>query len=208
MSQPDGGAFPLSIQLQPAQMYENLRVTLQEKAIRVLDIDADEDGATLRGTLRVVDLKANPTFAALSYVWGTNSNPQDVIICNQCRIPLTTSCYNALSSLRKLRGGITIWVDSVCINQVDNEEKAQQIPLMEDIYTWAIAVYIWLGPGNEITDEALSNLAHASNFRLPLAGVPWYNAEITQSPKKFKRMLLWKMIKGWYAVMFLGMSLA
>lgn len=75
MSQPDGGAFPLSIQLQPAQMYENLWVTLQEKAIRVLDIDADEDGATLRGTLRVVDLKANPTFAALSYVWGTNSNP-------------------------------------------------------------------------------------------------------------------------------------
>lgn len=79
---------------------------------------------------------------------------------------------------------------------------------MEDIYTWALAVYIWQGPGNETTDKALSNLAHASNFRLPLAGVPWYNAEITQSPKKFKRMLLWKMIKGWYAVMFLGMSLA
>ena len=99
----------------------------------------------MQGTLRVVDLKTNPKFAALSYVWGPNSNPQDVIICNQCRIPLTASCNDALRSLRKLYGGIAIWVDSVCINQNDNDEKARQIPLMEDIYTWAVEVYIWLG---------------------------------------------------------------
>ena len=207
MSQLDGDASTLSIQLQPAQMYENLPVTLEGKAIRVLDILADEDGATLQGTLRVVDLKTNPKFAALSYVWGPNSNPQDVIICNQCRIPLTASCNDALRSLRKLYGGITIWVDSVCINQNDNDEKARQIPLMEDIYTWAVEVYIWLGPGTKTSDEALSNLLHASNFRLPLAGVPWYNADILQSPKMSKRMLLWKMIKGWYAVKFLCMYL-
>ena len=70
MAQLDGDASTLSIQLQLAQMYENLPVKLEDKAIRILDIVADEDDATLRGTLRVVDLKTNPTFAALSYVWG------------------------------------------------------------------------------------------------------------------------------------------
>ena len=37
-----------------------------------------------------------------------------------------------------------IWVDSICINQEDNAEKAVQILLMAQIYALADCVVVWL----------------------------------------------------------------
>jgi hypothetical protein len=37
------------------------------------------------------------------------------------------------------------WVGTICINQVDNDEKSHQIELMRHIYGNAETVYVWLG---------------------------------------------------------------
>lgn len=37
------------------------------------------------------------------------------------------------------------WIDCICINQTDDEEKSQQVPLMPDIYALSMIVMIWLG---------------------------------------------------------------
>jgi hypothetical protein len=39
----------------------------------------------------------------------------------------------------------TLWVDALCINQVDLDEKRHQIALMPGIYTKASTVIMWLG---------------------------------------------------------------
>jgi hypothetical protein len=62
--------------------------------------------------------------------------------------------------LRKNLGAFCVWVDAVCIDQQNAREKAQQIPLMGDIYAVASEFYIWLGEGDAATDKALSFLAH------------------------------------------------
>ncbi|KAK8245475.1 heterokaryon incompatibility protein-domain-containing protein [Phyllosticta capitalensis] len=48
-----------------------------------------------------------------------------------------------------------IWVDAICMNQDDEEEKKKQIPLMEEIYTWAECTYVWLGSGSVESDNAM-----------------------------------------------------
>lgn len=38
-----------------------------------------------------------------------------------------------------------IWIDAICIDQTDENEKAMQIPLMSEIYKRAYQVNVWLG---------------------------------------------------------------
>lgn len=57
---------------------------------------------------------------------------------------------------------MTIWVDLICINQVDKEEKSTQLQLMEEIYTWAEMVYLYLGEANGQSNRAMAYLSDRS----------------------------------------------
>ena len=51
----------------------------------------------------------------------------------------------------------TLWVDSICINQGDDNERSQQVRLMGQIYRKASTVLIWLG---EELDEGKTKKAY------------------------------------------------
>lgn len=51
----------------------------------------------------------------------------------------------ALLNLRSLTSPLTLWVDAICINQADMEERNAQVALMSFIYTRATKVVAWLG---------------------------------------------------------------
>ncbi|EAA33485.1 hypothetical protein NCU07840 [Neurospora crassa OR74A] len=178
------------IQLSPQQLYSHLRLDPSNPSIRVLDIDPPHPrrnpDAPLRGTLRVVHLSGLPAFTALSYTWGPYSSPiVDTIRCNgYCDIRITKNGRDALLALRKRHyaGGpvwsrttlpLTIWIDAICINQADDAEKAGQIGLMAEVYTWARTVWVWLGKGDERTARAVRGLERAAKLRIAPVGVPW-----------------------------------
>lgn len=48
-----------------------------------------------------------------------------------------------------------IWIDALCINQQDDEEKTRQIMPMQKMYKGRVEVLIWLGDwdGNGLVDE-------------------------------------------------------
>ncbi|KAI1062748.1 hypothetical protein LB506_006316 [Fusarium annulatum] len=154
------------------QVYDNLPLAPDSQCIRVLDVHKSDpaDSDRLTGTLRTVDLQTLPKFTALSYVWGQGSYHK--IACNGCDINITQSCYEALTSLRESCRPLTIWVDAICINQEDNNEKEQQIVLMGSVYTLAETVYVWLGDGNTETDQAAEYIRLISQFRLFPAEAP------------------------------------
>ena len=64
---------------------------------------------------------------------------------------IVTVCVNSWS------GQIWLWVDSICIDQSNVEEKAQQIVLMPEIFNNAWSVTIWLGENK--TSERTAQLA-------------------------------------------------
>lgn len=50
-----------------------------------------------------------------------------------------------------------LWVDAVCINQCDDEERYQQVARMADIYSSAAKVVIWLGPEADNSTAAIES---------------------------------------------------
>jgi hypothetical protein len=149
-------------------LYTSLPLRRDAKEIRVFHLDPPNlelPDDPIRGTLEVVNIDERPRFVALSYVWGTSSSPPRTITCAQHQIQVTDNLWNALSHLRhdptqkdpgrNSDGSLTIWIDAICINQSDEEEKLAQIPLMGDIYGSSYSTCIWLGEGSPETDEAV-----------------------------------------------------
>jgi hypothetical protein len=46
-------------------------------------------------------------------------------------------------------------IDAICINQKDNDEKNNQLPIMADIYRQASRVIVWLGAPESRKDTPL-----------------------------------------------------
>lgn len=55
---------------------------------------------------------------------------------------------NLREALERLRDPVlerVIWIDAICINQGDTEEKSRQVQVMSMVYAKAIRVVVWLG---------------------------------------------------------------
>ncbi|ETS77926.1 hypothetical protein PFICI_09988 [Pestalotiopsis fici W106-1] len=86
-----------------------------------------------------------PEFDALSYVWGRDA-PGNSITINGSSFVVSASVYQALTHLRHARSSRTLWIDAICINQCDIDERAAQVLIMSKIYCKAQNVLVWLGP--------------------------------------------------------------
>ncbi|KAI1381290.1 heterokaryon incompatibility protein-domain-containing protein [Hypoxylon crocopeplum] len=103
--------------------------------------------APLHCTLEELDFGWSRTvveYDALSYTWGLPNFTEKLIIGMQV-LHITTNLRDALRRLRNPVESRRLWVDAVCINQGDNDEKSIQIPMMGQIYLAASSVRVWLG---------------------------------------------------------------
>lgn len=111
------------------------------------------------GHLCRLPLNSAGRFAALSYRWeGSLENTIDV---NGAELAVTENLFSALKALRAQSGGLPtpLWVDSICINQMDVAERSQQVPLMGQIYSEASPVRVWLGEECSGVKEAFDLLS-------------------------------------------------
>jgi hypothetical protein len=115
----------------------------------------------------LVDEHDAPSFSALSYVWG-DPDPEQLLpaICDGRTIGITQNLSDCLRSIRLEDTTRLLWVDAICINQQDLDERSAQVDIMGEIYASAEDVLIWLGNGNEDTEKgvfALESMAKAWN---------------------------------------------
>ncbi|KAL8657884.1 MAG: hypothetical protein Q9226_001481 [Calogaya cf. arnoldii] len=117
------------------------------------------------------DTKESITYEALSYSWGSPAQTSS-IQCNGHKIPVRMSLYDALIHLRLPDKPRYIWVDALCINQSDNEEKSVQVFRMSSVYYKAVKVIAYLGQTYSCSGSALQLLekadlrkAHANTCR-------------------------------------------
>jgi hypothetical protein len=90
-------------------------------------------------------------YAALSYTWGSESRPCEITI-NRSRMEVTKNAYLALRDLRSQEKDRILWIDALCINQNNTEERGQQVRQMGSIYSNAERIIIWLGEATFDTD--------------------------------------------------------
>jgi hypothetical protein len=90
--------------------------------------------AEIRCTLFEVSLNNIPSYEAILYTWG-DANLTENILVNGKALSVPKSFYTILSNRSSAWRPQLLWIDAVCINQQDEDEKNSQVPLMRDIYT-------------------------------------------------------------------------
>ena len=124
-------------------------------------LDCQSSAGPLQLELRHAFLDDLPSFAALSYVWGEDV-ATDTIFVDNTPLAVRSNLHAALLQMRKNQDlavepdrSSWLWIDTICIDQVNIEEKSHQVSLMHSIYGLADLVYMWLGPGTEASDLAM-----------------------------------------------------
>ncbi|RSL92048.1 hypothetical protein CEP52_014058 [Fusarium oligoseptatum] len=133
---------------EPSPIYQR---RLEPYEFRLLRLDGASSGTNLLHLhLETHDQERFPLYETVSYTWGgennDNSRSQLVFIGPHWDILLQTqNCWDMLKFLRPADGLRRLWVDAICINQKDDEERAAQVSKMADIYQKAQRALVYLG---------------------------------------------------------------
>ncbi|KAG4428493.1 hypothetical protein IFR05_016021 [Cadophora sp. M221] len=121
----------------------------------------------ISGKIIHVSVNSLPKYEALSYAWGSEYANESISIdgkslvirsnlaaaLRQFRQDFASSAFSQPSwhqhLPRRMRNYRRIWIDAICINQADVDERNQQIQLMCHIYTHCSRLIVWLGPTSE-----------------------------------------------------------
>ncbi|KAI0599877.1 heterokaryon incompatibility protein-domain-containing protein [Biscogniauxia sp. FL1348] len=126
--------------------------------VRVLDLQPDPDyGSLVKCSMRVARLEDRPVYEALSYTWGCKGAGQSILL-DGIVFPVFENLEAALRRLRRPRQARTLWIDALCINQDDIEERGAQVKLMRDVYEIATQVNVWLGEPTAGAEIGLNRL--------------------------------------------------
>jgi hypothetical protein len=165
-----------------------LPLEIQKNEIRVLHLDPGKDDDRICIRLQHIRPGFMEQYEALSYVWGTASSMQTVRVNGTHDLTITENLDLVLRHLRLLKRSRVLWIDAVCINQSDLEERRQQVQMMGIIYSKAHEVIIWLGADHGYDyhnlllhmDRLKEPKSNASYIRLlrewcQLGSSPWFS---------------------------------
>ena len=130
-------------ELLPSASFDDLYSPLQPYQIRLLRVEPGNDDALIETRLMNVDLldyegvlisetREWTTYEAVSYSWGY-PEPTHVVSCNEQLIPVLKTQFEMLRSFRGSSRPRYLWIDAICINQSDKDEKSSQIRKMLSI---------------------------------------------------------------------------
>lgn len=120
----------------------------------------------LSGSLQTIRLQddnifVSTQFEALSYFWGTETADRTLSLDNT-PFSIKPNLETALLELSKGSVERLLWIDAVCINQADLNERNEQVRKMRSIYRQAVRVIIWIGPrweGKSAAADAIQEFA-------------------------------------------------
>jgi hypothetical protein len=134
-------------------LYQPLPPIGVNKNIRLLELLPGTALDDVQSVLFTVDLGDCPEYEALSYCWGEEIETTPIQV-NEQTLYITKTLRSALFRLRNPDRSRTIWVDAICINQDDIEERGEQVKIMREIYSSASRTVVWLGVADEDSDTA------------------------------------------------------
>ncbi|RMX99667.1 hypothetical protein D0868_09427 [Hortaea werneckii] len=134
------------------------------EACRLLYIEPGEFDDPIRCRMATRQASDRDEYMCLSYVWGDTSEAVMIHLNSHPKL-VTRNLHSALQRLRSHGYLAALWVDALCINQDDKEEKSLQVARMAKTYAEAQRVFVWLcdGPLNgpfEFLNEIVTAFFH------------------------------------------------
>ena len=117
------------------------------KSIRLLRLRAQPclPNAPIQCDMIHTHLRRPPQYVAVSHRWDPVSASQEMILINGGLFPVSSSIYAFLLARRDKFHSEYLWIDSICINQDDKDEKSSQVAMIRHIFEEAEMTIGWLG---------------------------------------------------------------
>ncbi|KAF9875282.1 hypothetical protein CkaCkLH20_07102 [Colletotrichum karsti] len=181
--------------------------TLRSSEFRLIKIlAAEEENTSLELQIQTFSLEPPPhSYYALSYTWGAaefDSEPTEdqadtyPIALNNRSFQVRQNLHDALFHLRTNLPDAWLWIDAICINQDDLRERAEQVSLMDVIYTNAVKTIAWLGKSSPGLPRAFQIMSQASRI-LRAAGLLIAVASEDLSLRLQERLGNWLSLEDW-----------
>ncbi|KAK4445997.1 heterokaryon incompatibility protein-domain-containing protein [Podospora aff. communis PSN243] len=135
--------------------------------------------------------------------------PKDeIIFLGNSVLPVTANCVAALKRVRFISKPRVVWIDAVCINQNDLDERGHQVRLMAEIYTKAKRVLVYPGEPEDESHIGLHTISTASmlNFHgsLPYGHVRKALVSLIRQPYFYRVWILQELALAREAVVLYG----
>ena len=116
-----------------------------------------------------------PAYEALSYVWGSSVACETIYTCDPAdsrsmishlgsrKLAIGHNLAEALRHLRYSDIPRTLWIDAICIDQMDDVERSEQVRRMANVFSFAQRVLVWLGPEEDDSKLALTTISHLAD---------------------------------------------
>ena len=137
----------------------------------VIDIQPGLQDDALHCNLVIIRRDSNDPYKALSYTWG-DATSTNCIYVNDRAFWIHGNLYEVLYRVRDEAHVVRLWIDRICINQLDVPERNAQVQRMGMTYARAQEVLIWLGPA-PADSHSLADLFHAAKEQSTFTAADW-----------------------------------
>ena len=171
-------------------------------SLRLIFLEPGRPKDALRCRIEAHDAASAPEYEALSYVWGDPARTLPLLAEGK-RLMITVALDDALRQIRLCRKRRVLWIDLLCINQEDFDERTQQVQLMHSIYSEAKRVLVWLGRDDEgrargaiklidkidaVWDDHIGSIRFPRNAELEKRGLPLRDATCWEDLQEMLRL--------------------
>ncbi|KAI0439565.1 heterokaryon incompatibility protein-domain-containing protein [Xylaria telfairii] len=160
-----------------------LQTRLKEKngRIRLLTIQPRQYTAsrteappnTIHCFLRLAELKEHAQFTAVSHRWHATDAVDETksVLVNGAAVPVSLGLFEVLRHLQREAEAVVVWIDALCLNHTDanEKEKSIQVAQLPQIFAAAEKTFIWLGGTADRSDEAVKVLRRLTEEHLTLS---------------------------------------
>lgn len=145
------------------------------RLLQVLD-DKYSENIKLRCEMTTWPMDNKPSYHAISYTWGDPASNTTILI-NGKAFQTRTNCEYVLKQAYWFEKTYYYWVDAICINQGDLEEKSKQVSKMGSIYESAAHVLAYVGDhaddsaflSNKLKQRAFTRLQYPRDSAMRLS---------------------------------------
>jgi hypothetical protein len=129
--------------IRPQYVYEPLSASRQEFRLLTIFPERNKQGPIFC-SLSTYSPEHAPEYEALSYTWGQLGLSEHPISFNGCMLMITSKMWNVLLNLREATQRRVLWIDAICINMANIDERGFQVGAMKHIFAQAQRVVVWL----------------------------------------------------------------
>jgi hypothetical protein len=114
-------------------------------SVRILTIYPGEFDEPIHCALQDYTFQNKPEYNAISYCWGAGQPTGEITVNGASSFGVSEHLGACLRWLRRTEHGYQVWIDALCTNQKDEEEKRQHMKRSRRVFLEAQRTVIWLG---------------------------------------------------------------